>query len=70
MSMTLKPWYAIAIPPKDISEGRLAEAVLAADLWTVVQGTAPESVPRPRGVLPQCGAVGAQFLVQGRTHEK
>ncbi|MEJ5376498.1 MAG: DUF499 domain-containing protein [bacterium] len=42
MNETLKPWYAIAIPHKDIREGRLAEAVFAADLWAVVQGTAPE----------------------------
>ncbi|GIV84223.1 MAG: hypothetical protein KatS3mg052_1230 [Candidatus Roseilinea sp.] len=38
----LKPWYAIATPHEDIREGRLAEAVFAANLWAVVQGTAPE----------------------------
>lgn len=38
----LKPWYAIATPHEDIREGRLAEAVFAADIWAVVQGTAPE----------------------------
>lgn len=42
MSETLKPWYAIATPHEDIREGRLAEAVFAANLWAVVQGTAPE----------------------------
>ena len=41
-SETLKPWYAIATPHEDIREGRLAEAVFAADIWAVVQGTAPE----------------------------
>ena len=38
----LKPWYAIATPHEDIREGRLAEAIFAADIWAVVQGTAPE----------------------------
>ncbi len=42
MSDTLKPWYAVAIPHEDIREGRLAEAVFAANLWAVVQGTAPD----------------------------
>ncbi len=42
MSEALKPWYAIATPHEDIREGRLAEAVFAANLWAVVQGTAPE----------------------------
>lgn len=42
MTETLKPWYAIATPHEDIREGRLAEAVFAANLWAVVQGTAPE----------------------------
>ncbi|GAB4250127.1 MAG: hypothetical protein Kow00109_26120 [Acidobacteriota bacterium] len=42
MSETLKPWYAVATPHEDIREGRLAEAVLAANLWAVIQGTAPE----------------------------
>ena len=42
MTETLKPWYAVATPHEDIREGRLAEAVFAANLWAVVQGTAPE----------------------------
>ncbi len=42
MAETLKPWYAVATPHEDIREGRLAEAVFAANLWAVVQGTAPE----------------------------
>ncbi|MGC8875293.1 MAG: ATP-binding protein, partial [Chloroflexia bacterium] len=42
MSETLKPWYAVATPHEDIREGRLAEAVFAANLWAVHQGTAPE----------------------------
>ncbi len=41
MTEPLKPWYAIATPHEDIREGRLAEAVFAANLWAVVQGTAP-----------------------------
>ena len=42
MNDSLKPWYAIATPHEDIREGRLAEAVFAADIWAVVQKTAPE----------------------------
>ncbi|GAB4145926.1 MAG: DUF499 domain-containing protein [Planctomycetota bacterium] len=42
MSETLKPWYAVATPHEDIREGRLAEAVFAANVWAVVQRTAPE----------------------------
>jgi hypothetical protein len=38
----LKPWYAVATPHEDIRKGRLAEAVFAANLWAVVQKTAPE----------------------------
>ncbi|MDE2644924.1 MAG: DUF499 domain-containing protein [Bacteroidota bacterium] len=42
MSEVLKPWYAVATPHEDIREGRLAESVFAANLWAVVQETAPE----------------------------
>jgi hypothetical protein len=42
MSETLKPWYAVATPHEDIRKGRLEEAVFAANIWAVVQGTAPE----------------------------
>ena len=42
MSEQLKPWYAVTTPHQDIREGRLAEAIFAANLWAVVQGTAPE----------------------------
>ncbi|MBI5244845.1 MAG: ATP-binding protein [Elusimicrobia bacterium] len=38
----LKPWYAIATPHEDIRKGRLEEAVFAANVWAVVQNTAPE----------------------------
>jgi hypothetical protein len=42
MADTLKPWYAIATPHEDIREGRLEEAIFAANIWAVVQKTAPE----------------------------
>ena len=42
MNSHLKPWYAVATPHRDIREGRLEEAVFAANLWAVVQDTAPE----------------------------
>lgn len=41
-SEILKPWYAVATPHEDIREGRLAEAIFAADIWAVIKGTAPE----------------------------
>ena len=42
MTEILKPWYAIATPHEDIRKGRLEEAVFAANIWAVVQGTSPE----------------------------
>ena len=42
MTEMLKPWYAIATPHEDIRKGRLEEAVFAANIWAVIQGTAPE----------------------------
>jgi Protein of unknown function (DUF499) len=42
MIETLKPWYAVATPHEDIRAGRLEEAVFAANLWAVIQGTAPD----------------------------
>jgi len=39
---SLKPWYSIATPHKDIREGHFAEDVFAANLWAVVSGTAPD----------------------------
>jgi len=45
----LKPWYAVAQPHEDIKQGRLSEAVFAADLWSVVQpgSKAPEVYSDP-----------------------
>jgi hypothetical protein len=39
---SIKPWYDIVIPHEDIRQGRLSEAVFAANLWAVVQKSAPE----------------------------
>lgn len=41
MRETLKAWSATATPHQDIREGRLSEAVFAANLWAVVQGRSP-----------------------------
>ncbi len=41
MRGALKPWHAVATPHEDIRAGRLEEAVFAASLWAVVQGSAP-----------------------------
>ena len=38
----LKPWYGVATPHEDIRKGRFDEAVYAANIWAVEQGTAPE----------------------------
>jgi exonuclease VII small subunit len=39
--MSLKPWWEIARPHKDIRDGKLDEAVFAADLGDVVAGRGP-----------------------------
>src|SRR4030042_4768919 len=38
----LKPGYAVATPHEDIRAGRLEEAVFAANIWAVIQGSAPD----------------------------
>jgi hypothetical protein len=38
----LKPWFEVTKPHEDICKGRLSEAVFAANIWAVAQGTAPE----------------------------
>src|SRR5437868_5592493 len=47
MGSVIKPWFAVALPHEDIREGRLSEAVFAANLWAVVQGSAPEVYVSP-----------------------
>ena len=42
MTLDLNPWYAVATPHEDIRKGQLAEAVFAANLWSVAQGQPPE----------------------------
>ncbi|MGD0900837.1 MAG: hypothetical protein ABR915_23645 [Thermoguttaceae bacterium] len=42
MNPDLKPWFAVARPHEDIQKGRLSEAVFAANIWAVAQGTAPD----------------------------
>jgi len=43
----MKPFSTIAIPHKDILEGRLTMDVFAADLWEVFKGRAPEEYQDP-----------------------
>ena len=38
----LKPWFEVVTPHEDIREGRLSESIFAANLWSVVRGTAPD----------------------------
>jgi len=42
VSKSLRPWYAVAIPHEDIRDKRLDESVFGANIWAVVQGTAPD----------------------------
>lgn len=62
MSLNLKPWYAVAIPHEDIREGRLSEAVFAANLWAVKQGNAPEVYLAPEAF------VAKTYLTAGLTN--
>ncbi|GIW42346.1 MAG: hypothetical protein KatS3mg076_2923 [Candidatus Binatia bacterium] len=65
MSETLKPWYAVATSHEDIREGRLAEAVFAANLWAVVQGTAPEVyLDREEFFRKMCLATGLSTMLR------
>ncbi|MFN3921900.1 MAG: AAA family ATPase, partial [Caldimicrobium sp.] len=43
----MKPFMTIAIPHKDVLEGRLTMDVLAADLWKVVKGEGPDEYKDP-----------------------
>jgi len=47
-----RPWYDIVTPHEDIREGRLSEAVFAANLWAVVQKSAPEIYGESRIEVP------------------
>lgn len=62
----LKPWYAIATPHEDIREGRLAEAIFAANLWAVVQGTAPEVYLDPEEFFRKTYLTAGLSMVLGR----
>ena len=43
MASELRPWHAVATPHRHSRHGRLDEAMIAAKVWAVVQGTAPEA---------------------------
>jgi hypothetical protein len=43
----MKPFHTIAVPHRDILEGRLTMDVFAADLWEVSQGRGPEEYRDP-----------------------
>jgi len=47
MEDVLKPWYEIAIPHEDIRDGKLDEAIFAANIWAVVCGNAPDVYLNP-----------------------
>jgi len=58
MAQELKPWYAVATPHEDIQKGRLSEAVFAANLWAVVQGTAPDVYTDPEAFFTKTYLTG------------
>ncbi|RMG44917.1 MAG: ATP-binding protein, partial [Acidobacteria bacterium] len=60
--MEFKPWFDVATPHEDIRQGRLSEAVFAADLWAVVQGTAPAVYLDPEAFFAKT------YLTQGLTN--
>lgn len=66
MNTALKPWYAIATPHEDIREGRLAEAVFAANIWAVVQDTAPEVYLDPEEFFRKTHLTSGLSTVLGR----
>jgi len=66
MSEPLKPWYAVATPHEDIREERLAEAVFAANVWAVVQGTAPEVYLDPEEFFRKTYLTSGLSAVLGR----
>lgn len=43
----MRPFSSVAVPHKDILEGKLTMDVFAADLWQVYKGTAPEEYQNP-----------------------
>jgi len=47
MSAKLSPWFGVATPHEDIREGRLSEAVFAANLWRVWRNEAHDVYQRP-----------------------
>ncbi|MCX8012511.1 MAG: DUF499 domain-containing protein, partial [Desulfobacterota bacterium] len=57
--MALPSWWQVATPHKDIREGKLSEAIFAADLGDVVNGNAPPEYQDP-GIFFQ-----KTYLTQG-----
>jgi hypothetical protein len=45
--MTAKPWWNVAVPHRDIREGKFSESVFAANLGDVANGQAPEDYQDP-----------------------
>jgi ornithine cyclodeaminase/alanine dehydrogenase-like protein (mu-crystallin family) len=53
--MTLPTWWLVTTPHKDIREGRLSEAIFAADLGDVVYGKAETKVDNYQRTLFERG---------------
>src|SRR5262245_17476628 len=59
----LKPWYQTALPHEDIREGRLSEAVFAANLWAVAQGEASAVYSDPEAFFAKSYLTGGMTNV-------
>lgn len=65
MTNPLKPWYAVATPHEDIREGRLDEAVFAANIWAVHENNAPKVYLDPEEFFRKtCMTVGLSTVLK------
>ena len=61
MSTALEPWYAIATPHEDIRMGRLDEAIFAANVWAVVEGSDAAPVGRASAAIARSARFGVEI---------
>jgi hypothetical protein len=66
MADALKPWHAVAVPHKDIRDGKLDEAVFAANVWAVAQGEGPEVYRDPEQFFRKTYMTGGLGTVLNR----
>ena len=68
------PFHTIAVPHRDILEGRLTMEVFAADLWEVFRGTAPDEYKDPTQFFQKTyqtdGLKNLLSIVEGRLNDR